>query len=74
MGFDFGGFLEDVAPIALTVGGYAVGGPMGAMIGAGIGSSISGAKANRENRELAGEQMASKKECLILLIKDELQT
>lgn len=57
MGFDFGGFLEDVAPIALTVGGYAVGGPMGAMIGAGIGSSISGAKANRENRELAGEQM-----------------
>ena len=57
MGFDFGGFLEDVAPIALTAGGYALGGPMGAMIGAGIGSSITGAKANRQNRELAEQQM-----------------
>ena len=27
------------------------------MIGAGIGSSITGAKANRQNRELAGQQM-----------------
>ena len=58
MGFDLGGFLEDVAPIALTAGGYALGGPMGAMIGAGVGSSISGAKANRQNRELVGQQMA----------------
>ena len=58
MGFDFGSFLEDAAPIALTAGGYALGGPMGAMIGAGIGSSISGAKANRQNRELAEQQMA----------------
>ena len=31
---------------------------MGAMIGAGIGSSITGAKANRQNRELAGQQTA----------------
>ena len=58
MGFDFGSFLEDAAPALLTAGGFAVGGPTGAMIGAGLGSAISGAKANRQNRELAEQQMA----------------
>ena len=58
MGFDFGGFLEDAAPALLTGAGFAIGGPTGAMIGAGLGSAISGAKANRQNRELAGQQMA----------------
>ena len=55
MGFDFGGFLEDVVLIVLIVGGYVVGGFMGVMIGVGIGFFILGVKVNRENREFVGE-------------------
>lgn len=52
----------EMAPVIGGLGGFAVGGPMGGMIGAGIGSSMLAAQAqkdaNAQNMALSEEQMA----------------
>lgn len=53
MGFDLG----DIVSIAAPAAGFALGGPVGGMLGMGVGGMFGQMSANKQNKELAGDQM-----------------
>jgi len=55
---DFDSFVNAAAPLVGGAAGYAIGGPQGAMIGAGMGMQYSGAsQANAANQQMSSDQM-----------------